>query len=157
MAKCNQDCFHCVFTDCILGDDEEFLTRYEKFSPEEKESYKKRCRDNGKVRYQKLKSEGVCVRCGVREAKYGVLCHRCYVKGRVRYESKKSSFSVYEDRKMRGVCAYCGEPVFDGFRVCRRHYELKVKAAEKAHGKMKQEGRDRFYMDAFWKKILRHG
>ena len=85
MSVCNEDCFNCIYDDCILGtgspgrhkiSEEEKIRRQQK-----RQEYVKQYRH---ARYLKLKAAGICTRCEKNPVKKGVICDECkaYIKER---------------------------------------------------------------------------
>lgn len=75
------------------------------------------------------KSNGICVKCGKREAVYGtVLCGRCLAKRR----SHEKSTSQREYREDIGLCIICGRPVVSGRKHCEEHLKILRETAANA-------------------------
>lgn len=70
--------------------------------------------------YERRKAEGVCVRCGMRDAIAGqVLCPAC--KLRQEQIKRKSNQTRYSKLKAAGICTQCGkEPARPGFSKCEK-------------------------------------
>ena len=51
-------------------------------NPERAMDLRIKARENRKKRYYELKQKGVCVDCGKKEAKKGIVCYECWLKRR---------------------------------------------------------------------------
>lgn len=80
-----------------------------------------------KKKHKERIENGICTRCGKRKADYGFkTCGICREK--IRNQKRKESKS--EDRRERvekGLCFFCDNPVLDGYKVCKEHYDKNIK------------------------------
>ena len=102
-----------------------------------------------KSRYERLKQEGICVRCGKEPAAEGhVTCETCMEKRRAK--EKKDRQRNPKDKRGEwitdGKCAQCGADILvPGKRVCPNCYAILMKTISKCN-----EQRDERY-GAFWR------
>lgn len=90
---------------------------------------KKCAQDNSRkmTEYYKRKRDGICTRCGKRNAQYGLLCGRCYSKYRSKQLMKQDDIQRSE-RPSYGRCYICGNyGLYDCHRVCKECYETRMK------------------------------
>lgn len=76
------------------------------------EKSKKKLRE----RYADLKSRGLCVSCGKKEAGPGVRCKECAVKNKKK--SKQNFKILYHDRLNNGLCPRCGTGLRGNMKTC---------------------------------------
>lgn len=70
---------------------------------------------------EKREKEGLCVRCGKRQAYPGrKRCSICLAKDR---ESNKKQHTIAEYRKENGLCRYCDTKAMPGKKLCEYHYQ----------------------------------
>lgn len=99
--------------------------RFANETPEQAEKRKEKVR----TRYYMNKSNGICVKCGKREAVYGtVLCGRCLAKRR----SHEKPTSQRDFREDKGLCIICGRPVVSGRKHCEEHLKILRETAANA-------------------------
>ena len=79
-----------------------------------------------KTRYDRLKSQGICVTCGKRKADAGVRCTTCAAK----YKSypKERMKMKYQGRVNNGLCPRCGQEAQGDMKICP---DCRKKAMEK--------------------------
>lgn len=109
---CNLDCFHCHHPDCIREEPEK--KRYPNY-----QSHREWC----KKRYDRLKAEGACVRCGKYKATRGVLCIDCYTQ-RKKYDHRRNYKGLREYWRENGLCVCCGKETVLGKKTCQKHYAI---------------------------------
>lgn len=85
----------------------------------------KRKRYNDTDRKRRLREErekeGLCVRCGKRDAQPGrKRCSICLAKDR---EQNRKRHTLAEYRKENGLCKYCDSKAIPGKRFCEYHYQ----------------------------------
>lgn len=75
-------------------------------------------------RKERLKSAGICIKCGKRRAVAGkTKCGVCAASERIRAREYRQRKGIAVDRSERssyGKCYFCGEPVMSGKRVCEK-------------------------------------
>lgn len=94
----------------------------------EKNHSKIRQKEN--ARWKIWRSKGLCGRCGKVHTGEKSLCTECSIK-KNRYLTEKKRSSGHIDRSIRvelGKCYYCGDVAIEGKKVCKQHYESRVKA-----------------------------
>lgn len=126
--KCNRDCFHCIYDDCIVDIrvySEKSL--YKNRSPEAQErqrAYQKKKRDEAKAK-------GLCTVCKKKKATHGVKCYECYIR------QKRHDRAKYDGRRQEwidnGLCYFCGKPRMKGQKVCEEHYKILYDSIEKTN------------------------
>ena len=74
-------------------------------------------------RYADRKAQGICVYCGRRPAKPGVItCIYCQIKkNRLAAERRKRDGLSRHEWPDYGMCFICGNPVQEGYRLCEIH------------------------------------
>lgn len=70
-----------------------------------------------KSRYDRLKAEGRCTKCGKPSPNGNTRCHACARRMKL-YKMAKRVRKV----KLDGICRYCGKPVYDGKKLCYKHW-----------------------------------
>lgn len=79
-------------------------------------------KSRAKEKYERRKSNGICVKCGKRKSeKDRTMCHICSKKDNVR----KIKFGISEYRKENGLCIWCNNPVENGRMFCSHCMEKK--------------------------------
>lgn len=92
-----------------------------------KEHYNKVHREWAKNEHKKRIEKGICTRCGKRKADYGYkTCGICRAKIR-NYKREKSTAENRQERYSIGLCFFCDNPILDGYKVCKKHYEINMK------------------------------
>ena len=87
----------------------------------------KKNRISQKIQYQKLKAEGICVKCKKRKSDKGhATCSICRAKQTTlrRNANRRKGAIPLEERRMNGICIFCNNPVEDGYKVCKVHLEM---------------------------------
>lgn len=90
---------------------------------------KKCAQDNSRKMtvYYRRKRDGICTRCGKRNAQCGLLCGRCYSKYRSKQLLKQDDIQRSE-RPAYGRCYICGaDELYEGHKVCKSCYETRMK------------------------------
>ena len=98
-----------------------------------------------KVRYAKLRADGVCTICGHAPAADGVTwCQKCCVTENERKQAWKKHILV--ESKNTGVCWICGSPVAAGRStiLCIKHLEGNSAACVRRSAKLKKEVMDHY-------------
>ena len=90
-------------------------------------------------RYERLKAQRICPKCGRKSSKGFVLCLECRLKGRRRDRERRVERRVKTDFS-EGTCSKCNEPVVPGKKVCAKHYDAMVRRIE-AVNRLNQERR----------------
>ena len=80
-------------------------------------------------RYERLKAQRICPKCGRKSVKGFVLCLECRLKGRRRDRERRVERRVKTDFS-EGICSKCNEPVVPGKKVCAKHYDAMVRRIE---------------------------
>ena len=80
-------------------------------------------------RYERLKAQRICPKCGRKSSKGFVLCLECRLKGRRRDRERRVERRVKTDFS-EGTCSKCNEPVVPGKKVCAKHYNAMVRRIE---------------------------
>lgn len=129
---------------CAAKRAEREVERYRSMASEKKSEYLKKHAESCKERYRSRKSKGLCVRCGLPQAKGSErLCISCLAKekeGR-RRELQRAELPSY------GICYLCcKEPITKGKKLCAKCYEKSLKSLEIARNadKEKQQGYFRY-------------
>lgn len=92
-----------------------------------KEHYNKVHSEWAKKKHQERIENGICTRCGKRKAGYGYkTCGICRAKIR-NYKREKSTAENRRERYSKGLCFFCDNPILDGYKVCKKHYEKNMK------------------------------
>ena len=79
--------------------------------------------------YQRRIEQGICVRCGKRNADCGYkTCGICRAKTR-NYKRIKYGKPDRSERYKQGLCYFCDNPIKDGYKVCEKHYQMNVEKA----------------------------
>lgn len=74
-----------------------------------------------KLLKQKREEEGLCTRCGKRDAQPGrKRCLICLAKDR---EQNRKRHTIAEYRKENGLCRYCNTKAMPGKKFCEYHYQ----------------------------------
>lgn len=82
-----------------------------------------------KIRYHKNSEQGICTRCGKRNADYGYkTCGICRAKDRKRKRAKYGK-PERSERYKQGLCYFCDNPVKEGYKVCEKHYQMNIEKA----------------------------
>ena len=83
-----------------------------------------------KIRYHKNSEQGICTRCGKRNADYGYktcgICREKDNRTRLLREPHKPNRS---ERYKQGLCYFCDNPIKDGYKVCENHYQMNIEKA----------------------------
>jgi len=96
------------------------IASIEKSRQELGEEYNKRRKEASRILNQNRKEQGICVRCGNREADVGYsTCTYCRVKRR---EYDRTRIKQTRLSRKTGECYFCGKPVYKNFKVCEKHY-----------------------------------
>lgn len=115
------------------------------------EKYRSQKSKEQRKKYIKRKRElciafGVCRECLKKPAKVGLKCTECYAKELQRRERNRKTVK----RNIRvelGLCYFCGDPVVEGKRTCKKHLQLQGNKFKKWHN----ENRDN--SNHIWRKI----
>ena len=83
-------------------------------------------------RYERLKAQRICPKCGRKSVKGFVLCLECRLKGRRRDRERRVERRVKTDFS-EGICSKCNEPVVPGKKVCAKHYDAMVRRIQAVH------------------------
>lgn len=122
--ECLDDCFNCVFEDCIKDEkeheesEEHRLKRLERQKERQKETRRKR------------REAGVCMRCGKKPADNGsVLCQECRRSIRVygTHYREKHGGKKRKEWISKGLCYHCGKERVQGKKVCKECLEAIVR------------------------------
>lgn len=117
-------CYICGEKDRIRG-----ANRVKDMPDKKKKKYLEYHRTWGKMRYEMLKTEGLCVRCGSRRTIQGqVLCLECKNKARKREEAKKQGKIARSERIAYGLCYVCGKELENSeSKLCSKCSEQAIK------------------------------
>lgn len=100
----------------------------------EREHYNEVHRVWQKAEHHRRIAEGICTRCGKRDADSGYkTCGVCRDRASKYYRANYSNPNRKEKRLEAGLCFYCDNPVKEGYKVCEHHYELNVINQRKAN------------------------
>ena len=88
---------------------------------------------------------GICRECLKRKATVGMKCLECHVKQIKRNEKKRSKVKRSQ-RVELGLCYFCGEPVIEGQKTCKKCYEIQSE-------KLKKWTKTRDNSNHYWRKI----
>ena len=131
---------HHICTDCGKEDAEPHKTKcaecLEKSRACKKKAYaaldedarRMKCQRSAE-RYERLKAQRICPKCGRKSSKGFVLCLECKLKGRRRDKERRVERRVKTDFS-EGTCSKCNEPVVPGKKVCAKHYDAMVRRIE---------------------------
>ena len=130
--------------DCLDKIHEENVKKYD---PEQAKKYQERRREL----YRQKKEKGICIRCK-KKATHGMYCYEHYIKAHRRSSERAENAKIErherglipEERKIYGLCLWCGEQAMEGTNVCERHSKIFSDAGRKA---VKQDK----VVDALWK------
>ncbi len=105
-----------------------------------KEYYNQQHNEWARNEYHRCVSEGVCTRCGKRNADSGYkTCGICRANAR-KYKREKYGKPDRGERYKQGLCYFCGNPIKEGYKVCERHYQMNI---EKARSQRAGEAREK--------------
>lgn len=94
-----------------------------------KEHYNQKHAEWAKKEHYKRIEQGICTRCGKRNADYGFkTCGICRTNTR-NYKRTKYGKPDRNERYKQGMCYFCNNPIKDGYKVCEKHYQINVKNA----------------------------
>ena len=118
MPKCNMNCFHCIYVDCINDSisDVERHKRYAETHKQELKQYKQKL-------YYSRKANGICTRCGKRPIAKGstTRCVDCLIEGRRKISEKRRERGIPARVTFDGItfCTLCGKnPPVKGYKMC---------------------------------------
>lgn len=76
--------------------------------------------------HQKRIEQGICTRCGKRNADSGYkTCGICRTKTR-NYKRIKYGKTDRSERAKQGLCYFCDNPIKEGYKVCEKHYQMNI-------------------------------
>lgn len=104
------------------------LNRSYKKKPVDKEVQRER--DKAKRAYRK--EQGLCVNCGCRPQKHGLLCNKCYRTVQLRKIKRNAGKIPRTERVSFGLCYICGAEKLSDRGVCQSCYEKRLEAISKA-------------------------
>lgn len=122
---CDMDCFHCAHPDCINDD---FGEIHES----------ERHNTNSMIRAKRLKSAGLCVRCGKRPLHTGWVCKECAARMAELMTARRTA------RAEQGLCPRCGKvPLDPRYKICAecREYFKRHNQDSRERRRIEQEGR----------------
>lgn len=101
------------------------------------EKFKEKDRIEQKSKYQRRSNNGLCVYCGKVKADEGYkTCSKCRnklkIKKRIRDAKKGSKLDAKREWVMNGKCWFCGEPVYNHSKLCKKHYNKSLEHAKKS-------------------------
>lgn len=89
-----------------------------------------------KKEHRKRIEQGICTRCGKRNAEQGYkTCGICRAKTR-NYKRIKYGKPDRNERYMQGLCYFCDNPIKIGYKVCEYHYQKNVEYANCENAKI---------------------
>lgn len=92
--------------------------RYEK----NKSEIRNKENERKKEKRKKLIEQGICNYCGKRKADNGyVTCGICRAK--IRERQIRFGIGIQEQRRMQGLCPFCGNDIVPGYKVCEKHLQ----------------------------------
>ena len=110
--------------------------------------YNAKARKANRITYYKLRDAGLCVECRrkVDDPEKHSKCDWC----RAKYRQKDAQKALLREKKPSqqqiwheaGLCYLCGEPLFDGHGLCKKHYEIMLERCGRK-GKAKREQANR--------------
>ena len=90
-----------------------------------------------RTRRESLKAAGLCTRCGKRKSQAGKsVCIDCRIVLRREREQRKPDTLLRNERPDYGLCYICGSEVFEGKKVCLKHYDTGMANLAKARAKV---------------------
>ena len=96
-----------------------------KITAEKRKQYNEAQKIRKKAQREERKANGLCARCGKRQAQKGVLCNDCWAHRQVYRQREKIGRlrrgQHFAERRDRGVCLYCQSEVVSGKCFCERH------------------------------------
>lgn len=114
-----------------------YNARQKRKKPMTDEERQKVYQRNTEKRRKQLEN-GLCWYCGKRKVLDGRReCIDCYTKRKRRAvliyaETKAKNAAIREERLKNHLCTKCGEPAKDGYKVCERHYQVRIENQKKA-------------------------
>jgi hypothetical protein len=94
---------------------------------------------NAKALRERYKLQGLCVRCGKRPAKPGILsCEQCSKKYNAKNRIWQREHYVHKIRP-DGICRFCDNPVVPGKKLCAIHMVSENAKLEKARAAVDKE------------------
>ena len=112
-----------------------------KWRAKNKEHYNQVHKEWAKNSYYECKAKGICVVCRKRKASEGkTRCSICTAKENERRRIREGEKIPRTERYLHGLCALCDSPPMEGYKLCEKHYQTSIKAAEK--GRQKQKVRE---------------
>ena len=97
-----------------------------------REEYNKKMREYRRELTVKRKAQGMCTRCGKREAETGYsTCSICRIKSTTYKRNKYGHPNRSEERLELGICYFCDNPVKPGLKVCEYHHNQNIEASKK--------------------------
>ena len=94
-----------------------------------KEHYNKNHAEWSKKEHHRRIEQGICTRCGKRNADYGYkTCGICREKTR-NFKRIKYGKPDRNERYKQGLCYFCDNPIKNGYKVCEKHYQMNVEKA----------------------------
>lgn len=93
---------------------------------EERDEYRKKdCEYQKKKQRENIKN-GICVRCYKPNNNGKIRCDRCNAIFNEYQKKRKERLGLYaesrESKIARGACLYCGNPVYENFKLCKECY-----------------------------------
>lgn len=91
-----------------------------------KENYNKYQAELSRKTYKMRNENGICTRCGKKNADYGYkTCGICREKLR---KYRRENYVHKQDEWVKnGLCFFCGDAVKKGYKVCEKHYAINLK------------------------------
>lgn len=91
-----------------------------------REHYNNQHNEWARNEHQKRIEQGICTRCGKRNADVGYkTCGICRAKTR-NYKRIKYGKPDRKDRAVQGLCYFCDSPIKEGYKVCEKHYQMNL-------------------------------
>lgn len=99
---------------------------------EKRQEFMRRAREQSRAQWERRKSMGLCGICGKKAAKGKAHCIECLLKIRRRNHRRRETERVKTDFG-EGLCCRCNEPVVSGKKLCKKHYDIALRATKKAN------------------------
>lgn len=78
-------------------------------------------------------NDGKCIYCHKRPPEAGhKSCAYCRASRRNKAAARRGCRLTPSERPLYGLCYYCGEPVMDGKKVCKKHYDMSISHLKRA-------------------------
>lgn len=125
----------CCF-DCLEKMNERAINRYHNLSEEQRKEECRKASERNKLRKQKRREQGLCVRCGKKPQWNGLqTCYECTIKRR----RERKRHNEKEQAKKFGKCKYCDNEPLPGKNYCETCYDRMKQSAANAREHIDRE------------------